>query len=516
MGNYQMRVTNAGAVLPVQTVKFQTISPEEVVWTEWRYDTAGTALVVVTNRVRRGSRIIESQIVAASGAGLTDTQSIGIVAAPNLTWTVAPSADLQAVVFTDDFETAGTTATLWKSIGTDATGTLTYWSQVNGVWTIASNVITSPTATTNLIVGGHADWWDGTYNQRAKWVTGNAFATVIHSDGTDSNWIAARIDGTNLHLDKKVGGVYTADVIVATACALVTGNQYWIQIVASGTTYTIKVFNDAGPGSIGTQVGSTMTTTIADATVQFGVIGLRNFAANAFTAGGAFTLVTQFAGPMPANGGVTWTPVASAGEPAFCWSKTQHNTGSQSISIFNAAAAGNGFYFGGSVPMSATATYMITGAMRGTGTPVSFYIGANSSTLNAVGTADSTWHQVTNSGLTGGSGATVLVASGQGTYYFDTVAISAGGTGIAFSSTSRLVPGFCYLTQNPNAPTVPASTTLFSGATAPAGTVTRLGVLCGYQDAQYTGLASASAYAGRWASYMRQRVRQKIAVGLVT
>ncbi|HEV2036944.1 MAG TPA: hypothetical protein VGU71_22560 [Candidatus Dormibacteraeota bacterium] len=100
MGNFQLQTTNAGPVLPLQTVQFLTISPEEVIWVERRYDTAGTALVSVVNRIRRGSRLIESQIIAASGAGLTGTQSIGIVSAPNVAWTVVNSADSTGVVFT--------------------------------------------------------------------------------------------------------------------------------------------------------------------------------------------------------------------------------------------------------------------------------------------------------------------------------------------------------------------------------------------------------------------------------
>jgi hypothetical protein len=100
LGNYQLQNVNSGVVLPVQTVQFLVISPEEVIWVERRYDSAGTALAVVTNRIRRGSRLIESQIVAASGAGLTGTQSIGIVNLPNVVWSVAQSADLTGVVFT--------------------------------------------------------------------------------------------------------------------------------------------------------------------------------------------------------------------------------------------------------------------------------------------------------------------------------------------------------------------------------------------------------------------------------
>ena len=97
VGNYQLQVTNTGPVLPVQQVQFGVISPEETIWTERRYDSAGTALVVVTNRIRRGSRLIESQIVAASGAGLTGTQSIGIAGLTG-TLSVFTTADTTGVV----------------------------------------------------------------------------------------------------------------------------------------------------------------------------------------------------------------------------------------------------------------------------------------------------------------------------------------------------------------------------------------------------------------------------------
>jgi hypothetical protein len=100
IGNYQMQTVNAGTVLPLQTVNFTIISPEEIIWTERRFDTGGTALVVVTNRIRRGHRLIESQILAASGAGLTGTQSIGIVGAVAGTWAAATSGDSTGVAFT--------------------------------------------------------------------------------------------------------------------------------------------------------------------------------------------------------------------------------------------------------------------------------------------------------------------------------------------------------------------------------------------------------------------------------
>lgn len=70
MGYYQLD----GGVSGVQRIKMITVSPEEVVWEEQRWSTASSSdqgRYVVTNRVRRGSRIIESQVLCASNGHAT-------------------------------------------------------------------------------------------------------------------------------------------------------------------------------------------------------------------------------------------------------------------------------------------------------------------------------------------------------------------------------------------------------------------------------------------------------------
>jgi hypothetical protein len=90
-------------------------------------------------------------------------------------------------------------------------------------------------------------------------------------------------------------------------------------------------------------------------------------------------------------------------------------------------------------------------------------------------------------------------------------ATSGDSTGVAFTQAALQVPGFCFLTTPPAAASV-STTNLYSGATVPAGTVTRLAVLAGYQDAMFTSLATAAAYAQRFANYNRTRVRQRLLV----
>jgi hypothetical protein len=82
IGNYQLQAYDGTTYtpLPAQTIQLRIVSPEEIVWDETRYDITGIAMVRVTNRIRRGSRLIESQVVTASGLGLTGAQSVALTA----------------------------------------------------------------------------------------------------------------------------------------------------------------------------------------------------------------------------------------------------------------------------------------------------------------------------------------------------------------------------------------------------------------------------------------------------
>lgn len=63
---------------PVQSALVLSISPEEVTWEERRWDTARQGLVRLVCRLRRGSRIIEMQMIAASGMAPTGASAVAL------------------------------------------------------------------------------------------------------------------------------------------------------------------------------------------------------------------------------------------------------------------------------------------------------------------------------------------------------------------------------------------------------------------------------------------------------
>lgn len=70
LGKYQLDGGTSG----IQRIKLVRVSPEEIIWEEQRWAaSSGTdqGRYVVTNRVRRGSRIIESQVLCASNGHAT-------------------------------------------------------------------------------------------------------------------------------------------------------------------------------------------------------------------------------------------------------------------------------------------------------------------------------------------------------------------------------------------------------------------------------------------------------------
>ena len=268
--------------------------------------------------------------------------------------------------FTDGFEGTGSgvTATLWHSLGTEAgtDNSLSYWTQDAGSWTYGSHLVTAPFtgAGATYMHGGHADWGDGTFTCRFKWVTGAFMSGLMHFTATNS-WVAASASGAQIFLQKDVAGVVTT---VGTAVAnLVNGTFYWLQISGTGTSYTASIYNDTGPGTIFTLINNVVGT-ISDAALQNGYAGLRNDLVANGQFGGAFANVCQFTGTPPdGTKGQAWAPVVTTGEPAFAWSKINPQAGTYSASIQNlGSASGNGawqqvirLFSGSNVTLSAQA-----------------------------------------------------------------------------------------------------------------------------------------------------------------
>lgn len=245
--------------------------------------------------------------------------------------------------FNDGFEnTAGMVSTFWHSLGNEAgtDNSLNYWNQVAGTWTLTTHVLTNTSAGAgDLIVGGHADWTDCTFTVRFKWVTGGQIRPLIHCDGTDANHIFAAIDGANLRLFKHVASVQTQ--VATTPAALVNGTFYWGEVVASGTTYTVNLYADAT--GVKSTLLATTSGTISDAGVQSGVVGIESATATAWVIAGNSPNVCTVTGTGPdGTQGQTWTPVVTAGEPAFAWSKVSPYAGTYTASIYNRNSAGNG------------------------------------------------------------------------------------------------------------------------------------------------------------------------------
>jgi hypothetical protein len=184
---------------------------------------------------------------------------------------------------------------VFRSIGTDSDGTLNAWTQVAGVWTIASNLVSSPTTASALIVAGSSAWRDLTYWLRFKWTTGTAPNAVIHCDGTVANFIIGQLTSTTLSLQKMVGSVLTS--VATAALSPVNGTFYWFKITAVGTGYEVDIYSDVSGHA--SSLLATCNGVVADAGVQSGMIGIRTAVGVTVstTHGGAFINVVTVATP---------------------------------------------------------------------------------------------------------------------------------------------------------------------------------------------------------------------------
>jgi hypothetical protein len=211
VGNYQTQCYDGAAytVLPLQGFQPLIVSPEEIVWEERRYDSAGKSLVRTVNRIRRGSLIVESQIVAASGLPLSGAQSVGLTnigagtaAATSMDGTAAiatANAVLPAFLYLTTPATAATVSTtnFYSGISV-ASGTVGRIGILCGIedtsqWALFV-AFAAPSAPTSVVpTGGAAQTW--TY----KLIRVNATygTTSAQSTATSTAAGAATLDGTH-------------------------------------------------------------------------------------------------------------------------------------------------------------------------------------------------------------------------------------------------------------------------------------------------------------------------------
>ena len=319
----------------------------------------------------------------------------------------------RSCLFAEDFEGGASgpvltpstpTGVLFRSIGTDATGTLNAWSGTGS--TISANVVSVPAQ--SPLLAGHVDWTDYLFQQRFVFSTGTQPGFLTRMTGGFGYFVLTSATVLNIYK----GQPTSPSLVNASTVTLVSGTAYWMRITLNGTSITAQIFNDSG-GAIGTTLIATNTAT--DATYSAGQIGLfSNVGTSSF--GGPFSNACLVQGATPAG----WTPTVNAGEPAFAWSAAQSYSGSRSASVYNAHTSGDGYWSGPALtPQSVP--YKLSAQIRATGAGTA-EIGENG-TYQAVSANDSAWHLASETITPAAPGVAARMA-GAGTAYFDSIDLS--------------------------------------------------------------------------------------------
>ncbi len=311
---------------------------------------------------------------------------------------------------------------LFTSLGTDGDATMRAWALLVGsAPTLTAHVAAFPSGCQMAV--GHLDWWDLIATVRVQWATGAQPFLYARAPIAGPNWVRAYIDGANLVLQKDVAGA--PSTVATTAAAAVNGTWYWLRVAIVGALYTVTLYADTA-GAMGASI-ATISGVIADAALQGGRVGLEAGGTPTTNFGGAFAGVCTISGPSPLG----WIAQVTAGEPAFCWSKSRSYSGKASASVYNADASGQGLWIAGSgvlaVPLPA-GSYQLSGQFWGSGAPSAF--GAALGALWAGGTSSSAWQRGTQTGAVTLSDL-FLFAYGQGTYYFDDIHVINTATIVA-------------------------------------------------------------------------------------
>ena len=392
-----------------------------------------------------GTSALDGLITAGAGIGVTGgttTDTLSVSGASTLTGPLTASATTN--YFWDDFEEAGTGSlvfgnakpggmgnivTAWHSLGTEAgtDNSIAYWdTAINGAWSFASHIASPAANNDSILIGGHADW-DATVGIQvqariAAARVGGAVGICVQSSG-DGYYVV--IDSTTaVDLYKRVSGVFTL-LSSLTVPAFTLGNPLWINVQKLGGLVGWLV----APDSSGVPGTWTQSGGFNDTTFTKGRVAIRsNHSLSDTTFGGAFNNVFVVKTPGPFNGAL-WTPVVVQGEPAFAWSDQSFNSGTRSLSIYNATNNGQGYWTMAPSPALPSGTYTLSGSSRAvTGaTPSNFYVGQSNSVLVTTnpGTVDNNWHSYTATGACTVNNMFAL-AYGLGTYYFDTISTRLG------------------------------------------------------------------------------------------
>lgn len=329
--------------------------------------------------------------------------------------------------YSDGFENpSGMTVQLWKSLGSDAApdATLPFWTQVAGTWGLAAHVMTnSSSAVNDMIVGGYSAWPDYAFTCRFRWSTGGIIEFLVHSDGTNANHIFGIVQGTTLRLFKRIANVET-QIGGSPAAVLTNTNFYWMKVTCTGTAYTLQLYNDTGPGTMGTLIQTVAGGTITDAAVQSGVVGIKVISATVVTIGGNFPNVCFVTGQGPDGQTASWLPVVTSGEPAFFYSTVSPRTGTYALGIFSLGFAASSGAWTLPTRLFAAANATISAYIKNTSSDAHMTLG---SLVTPSATLLNTYGLVTISGAIPASGVISLVSTGSPffptTSYFDDISV---------------------------------------------------------------------------------------------
>jgi len=305
---------------------------------------------------------------------------------------------------------------LYRSLGTDATGTLYAWPMTSGVTSIAGNKVSlGPSA---YVQSGHADWGDGTWIVRGDQSSLGLPFFDVHCNSNNS--INFGYDGTNWSAFKTVAGsaINLGSVISGGGSGVFLGtSSFWLEITALGTSYTFNLYKDAAGFAGDFIAGSTFT--ITESAVQNGQVRLRNAGSTSnATFGGSYANVLLVQGALPTG----WTPSATwtTSEPAFCWDKATVYSGAHSGSVYipSAQSGWTGQWQISGTATSGTAAYAAY-VRQNTGDAGAASVAWSAGSTSAT-TPDSTFHRV--SGTTAADGSAhnlVCKLTGGGTAFFD-------------------------------------------------------------------------------------------------
>lgn len=393
-------------------------APTNNTWYWLEFGSVGTLYTATTYADVNG---VQGSVIFTCSATITDPQIIRGSAGLGNVNTFNQSPRYGAALLSDDMEVAGSTQTLWRSMGTDAKGNLNSWAlDVGSAGSSAANVISL--LVNSQYKGGHADWGDCTFTQRFIFATGNQHVFNLHRvSSTNKVWFQI---GATPNLWKQVAGTNTS-LGNTGAVTFVNATAYWIRLAASGTTITAKVFADAA-GALGAQMGATVTATVSDAAIQNGTVGIEAIGGTC-QFGGAFASVSTVTGPAPAD----WTVSGSTTsvEPAFCYSGVSPFNGSLSLSIYCATTSDYGFWYRTATTTYSNSVWNISYYAKSPGTE-NVYIddpGNDNTTFSSAGAWTQRQFNFTPAAgsyriylRTGSSSPTSTV----GTYYFDAFTVS--------------------------------------------------------------------------------------------